>query len=77
MSTKQSESKSPKKRPELSVLRFSGMAFTMAAAIGLFLFGGIKLDQHLENETPWATISGALFGLTAGFYIVLKDLTRS
>ncbi len=48
----------------------------MGAAIALFTYGGIRLDEHLQNKTPWATIAGALFGLTAGFYLVIKDLNR-
>lgn len=49
----------------------------MASAIGLFIYGGRKIDQSLENKTPWFTIGGAMIGLTAGFYLAIKDLTRS
>lgn len=48
----------------------------MATAIGLFTYGGIRLDRYLNNKTPWATIGGAVFGLTAGFYLALKDLLK-
>lgn len=68
--------KPPKKRPEAQILRFTGIAFTMATAIGLFIYGGRKLDQKLDQDTPWFTLLGALVGLTAGFYLVIKDLTR-
>jgi ATP synthase protein I len=57
-------------------LQFTGIAFTMATAIGLFTYGGIRLDRYLNNKTPWATIGGAIFGLTAGFYLALKDLLK-
>lgn len=69
--------KPPKKRPEVNILRFTGIALTMASAIGLFIYGGRKIDQSLENKTPWFTIGGAMIGLTAGFYLAIKDLTRS
>lgn len=73
---KHQNERSQKKRPDSFILRFTGVAFTMGAAIALFTYGGIRLDEHLQNKTPWATIAGALFGLTAGFYLVIKDLNR-
>lgn len=48
----------------------------MAAAIGLCVFAGYKLDEWLENKIPWGITSGALIGVATGMYLVLKDLTR-
>lgn len=48
----------------------------MAASIGIFVYGGIKLDGYLESKFPWATILGAVLGVSAGLYLVLKDLLR-
>lgn len=67
---------SPNKRPDSGFLRFSGMAFTMAAAIGLCVFGGYKLDAWLHNEVPWGIVLGAIIGVSTGMYMVIKDLTR-
>ncbi|MCH2197272.1 MAG: AtpZ/AtpI family protein [Flavobacteriales bacterium] len=52
------------------------MAFTMAATIGLFIYGGIKLDEYQGNETPGWTIAGALVGVSAGMYYAIKDLMK-
>lgn len=57
-------------------MRYSGMAFTMAAAIGIFLYGGMKLDEYQNNETPGWTIAGAIIGVGAGMYYAIKDLMR-
>ena len=66
----------PNKRPDTGFLRFSGMAFTMAAAIGLCVFLGYKIDEWLENTVPWGIVSGAIVGVSTGMYMVIKDLTR-
>lgn len=52
------------------------MAFTMAAAIGLCVFGGYKLDAWLHNEVPWGIVLGAIIGVSTGMYMVIKDLAR-
>lgn len=67
---------SPNKRPDSSFLRFSGMAFTMAAAIGLCVFIGYKADQWLQNRIPIGITLGAIVGVATGMYMVIKDLTR-
>lgn len=48
----------------------------MAASIGVCVYGGIKLDAYLESTFPWATILGAVLGVSAGLYLALKDLLR-
>jgi len=52
------------------------MGFVMAAAIGGFMYGGMKLDEYQENETPGWTIVGAMVGVTAAMYYVIKDFTK-
>lgn len=48
----------------------------MAAAIGLCVFIGYKVDQWLENSIPWGISLGAIVGVATGMYMVIKDLTR-
>ncbi|MEZ4981852.1 MAG: AtpZ/AtpI family protein [Saprospiraceae bacterium] len=37
-------------------MKYSGMAFEMAAILFVFVFGGKKLDDVVRTETPWFTI---------------------
>lgn len=48
----------------------------MAAAIGIFTFGGIKLDEAIGSEKPIWTAVGALLGVIAAIYYVIKDFQR-
>lgn len=56
------------------VMRFSGMAFQMAAAIGLGTWAGMKLDEHWAMEKPLLTAAGALLGTIVAIYQVVKSL---
>lgn len=56
------------------VMRFSGMAFQMAAAIGLGTWAGMQLDEHWAMEKPLLTAAGALLGTIIAIYQVVKSL---
>lgn len=57
-------------------MRYSTLAFQMLATIGIFTFGGYKLDQHFEMKTPIWTISLALVGVGISLYSVIKDFAK-
>ncbi|MCX8148268.1 AtpZ/AtpI family protein [Thermaurantimonas aggregans] len=55
-------------------LKFSTLAFQMAAVIGLLTYAGVKLDKRIENPYSLFTILGALLGIAISFYFVFKEL---
>jgi F0F1-type ATP synthase assembly protein I len=55
-------------------LKYSGMAFEMAAMIFVGTFTGKKLDAYLHTDRPYFTLLGALLGTIASLYITLKDI---
>ncbi|MCO5232356.1 MAG: AtpZ/AtpI family protein [Chitinophagales bacterium] len=55
-------------------VRYSTIGSEMAGAVFFGGFGGHKIDQWMQNETPWATIGLLFVGLSAAFYIVYKQL---
>ena len=55
-------------------MKYSGMAFEMAAIIFFFVFVGKKADEKVALERPWFTILGVFVGAFAAFYFTLKDL---
>lgn len=58
----------------ISFMRFSGMAFSMAAAIGLFTYLGLWLDERWASEGRIWTVVGALFGTIVAIYQVIRSL---
>ena len=50
-----------------------GHGFTIAAAIGLFLWAGDKADGAL-GTSPFLALTGALTGAAAGFYRLYAHL---
>ncbi|MFA9371765.1 MAG: AtpZ/AtpI family protein [Labilibaculum antarcticum] len=63
-----------RKKQTTSIAKYSGLAFQMIAIILLVLYGGMKLDDYLENEFPLFTIIGAFGGVVLSLYFALKDL---
>jgi len=53
-----------------------GMATQMAVTVGLGAFLGQKADIYYGNERPLFTILGAVVGISAILYLIVKDLTR-
>jgi F0F1-type ATP synthase assembly protein I len=58
-------------------IRYSGVAFTMAAVVGGFTWFGYWLDGRYHNETPWFTLVFSLLSVPIAIYYVLKDFTKS
>jgi F0F1-type ATP synthase assembly protein I len=40
---------------------------TLVAAVGVFAWLGLWVDQKVGNRTPWFLLLGALLGMTGGF----------
>lgn len=69
------EPNSPKQKPkgnDNAYLKYSGMAFQMAASILLCAFLGQWLDGYFETGQI-LTIVLTLFGVFGGLYLALKD----
>ena len=58
-----------------SWFKYAQVGLELAAAVGLGLWAGYRLDARL-GSSPWAMLAGAAAGLAAGFYLVLRQLPR-
>lgn len=63
----------PARKDAHSYLKYSGMAFEMAAIMLLFTFGGVKLDEKLQLSKNYFTLLGAIIGTVVALTFVLKD----
>jgi F0F1-type ATP synthase assembly protein I len=66
----------PTKANNHSILRYTSMATQMGITIFLGVWGGIKLDDYLQFETPVMTLVGSLLGVVVAVYIVIRDVLR-
>jgi F0F1-type ATP synthase assembly protein I len=57
-------------------LKYSSMAFQMAATIGLFAFIGYEIDQHFRIKNSYSTIGFALLGVGISLFTVIKDFIK-
>lgn len=55
--------------------RYSALGFQMLLIIGGATWGGVKLDAHLANQTPWFTIGLSLAGIGVALWQALRNLT--
>ena len=58
-------------------LKYTSLALQLGLTIAVFTFLGKYLDERNLMETPWFTVSGALFGVGSGLYLALKDLIKT
>jgi len=56
--------------------RFSSLGIQMGIIIGLFTWLGVYLDEKYQSKTAWWTIGLSLFGVTAGLYLVIKEVIK-
>mgnify|MGYP001563585402 FL=1 len=69
------KNQSPQKPPN-NLLKYSNLGIQMALTIGLGCWGGYKLDEIYNNETPVFTIVLSLISIFAALYLVLKDFIK-
>ncbi len=53
----------------------AGAGLELAAGIGLFAGLGYLIDRWL-NLLPWGTVAGAVLGMVAGMYLLIKAAQR-
>lgn len=73
---KETYNKQTRKKAPNSFLRFTSMTVQMAIIILIGVFGGIKLDEVLELQTPIFTLLLSLVSVGAALYIIIKDIGR-
>ncbi|MES2678704.1 MAG: AtpZ/AtpI family protein [Bacteroidota bacterium] len=56
--------------------KYSSLVIQMGVIIGLFAWGGHKLDAHFQNRKPILTIILSLSGIAIGLYLVLRDFIK-
>lgn len=66
----------PNPQAPKDLLRFSGLAFQMAAIIGLGAWGGKQLDLHYHTRKPYFTIALSLAAIAAALFLVIRDVTK-
>lgn len=66
--------KKQRKKSANVYLKYSGLAFQLAATIGVGAFIGFKLDEWANFEKQYLTALFAILFTLAGLYIALKDL---
>jgi ATP synthase protein I len=70
------ETKPSGSKPVDELLRYSGLAFQMAAVLAVFAFAGHWLDRRLALSTPWFTLLGCLSGLGLSLYQLIRQLIQ-
>ncbi|MFZ2898196.1 MAG: AtpZ/AtpI family protein [Saprospiraceae bacterium] len=65
----------PTRKPQVDqYLKYSGMAFQLAAVLAAGVWAGTRIDRYFQTERPYFTAVLALLSLFAGLYLSLKDL---
>lgn len=62
--------------PQHSSANALGAGLTFAAAVALFAYGGLWLDERLGTR-PWFVLVGVFLGLLGGTIHLLKSLAPS
>ncbi len=61
-------------KPISNYAKYSGIGIQMIAIIGIFSFGGYKIDAYAGHQTKWVTAIMALAGVFIALYIVIRSL---
>jgi hypothetical protein len=70
---KEQPNKEPGKQTN-NYMRFSSMGFQMVAIIGLFAYGGYKIDESAHHTVKWATAALSLIGVFISLYLVIRSI---
>ncbi len=63
--------------PANPYIKYSNLAIQMAVTIGLFAWGGKKLDEKYQTKKPYFTTGLSLLGIFAALYLVIREVTKS
>ena len=63
--------------PMSNYAKYSALGFQMIAIIGIFTYGGYKIDASYHHNTQWVTAVMALIGVFISLYIVFKGIKNS
>jgi len=66
--------KKRRNKPANFYMKYMGLAFQLAATIGVGAFIGYKLDEHFEFEKLYLTALFVIIFAFVGLYTALKDL---
>lgn len=67
----------PKKKPFEAYIKYSGLAFQMAATIVVFVFIGKFADQYFDNEKPVLIAVSSLIGVFLSIYNLVREVKKS
>lgn len=73
---KEPEKKSQQRQPTKNSMQYTGMAVQMLVPIVIGFFGGVKLDEYLQNKIPICTLLLGLTGIAVGIYLSIKDFIK-
>jgi len=78
MQTQDSKKRKFKKTKEAvdAYAKYSNIGMQMLAMILIGVFGGLKLDEWLENGVPVFTLIGSALSVFGAIYVVIKGLTN-
>lgn len=57
-------------------MHLSGAGIQMVLIIGIFVFGGRKLDQHYGLEKPWWTLGLAICGVIISLVFMVRAFSK-
>ncbi len=65
-----------KQKTVSNIARYSGLFFQMFFIIGLFIVGGVQLDERTGNQQRVYTAALGLLGVVVAIYHVLKEVNQ-
>jgi len=58
------------------ILLFTGLAFEMAAIIGIGVWAGVRLDRRFGTRIPWFTVGLSVAAVALALYYPLSTLLK-
>jgi len=75
MPTQKLKNNKPKEKLN-AYAKYSSITIQMAFIITLGAFGGLKLDQFLNNNFPIFTLSLSIISVVLAVYLAIKDVIK-
>ncbi|MEM9672020.1 MAG: AtpZ/AtpI family protein [Cyclobacteriaceae bacterium] len=69
--------KKPNHEQFSAYVKYSGLAFQMIAVMGLAVWGGMRLDDYLENRFPIFVVVFGLLAFASSLYVLIRSLPKN